>query len=43
MLYEEEQHHQDIPSYPSDEEDAVAGGLAQRNKDLDAVGPSDGQ
>ena len=33
-----------IPSYPSNEEkDATVSGPAQGNKDLDVVGPSDGQ
>ncbi|RVW75818.1 hypothetical protein CK203_055092 [Vitis vinifera] len=34
---------QDIPSYPSDEEDVAVGGSTQGDKDLFAVGPSDGQ
>lgn len=32
-----------IPSYPSDEEDAIVSDPAQENKDPNAIGPSDGQ
>lgn len=34
---------QDIPSYPSEEEDATVSGPAQEDKDPNAIGPSDGQ
>ena len=33
----------DIPNYLYDEEDATVSGLAQGDKDSDAVGPFDGQ
>lgn len=32
----------DIPSYHSDEKDAIVSGPAQGDKDLDTVGPSNG-
>ena len=34
---------QDIPNYPFDDEGATVNGPAQEDKDLDAVGSSDGQ
>lgn len=34
---------QNIPSYPSNDEDATVSGLAQENKNSDAISPSDGQ
>lgn len=34
---------QDIPNYPSNEDDATVSGLAQGDKDSDAIRPSDGR